>query len=144
MRRIPKEVSDMKRNDWRFVINIIEILAGAALLVLGLTGVVDEFWEGMGTALIVVGMLLFIRQIRYRTNAEFKEELDIKEKDERNRFIAMKSWSWAGYTYVMVAAVGTIVARILGHDDIMMMLSRSVCFILVFYWLFYLILQKKY
>lgn len=144
MRRIPKEVSDMKRNDWRFVINIIEILAGAALLVLGLTGVVDEFWEGMGTALIVVGMLLFIRQIRYRTNAEFKEELDIKEKDERNRFIAMKSWSWAGYTYVLVAAVGTIVARILGHDDIMMMLSRSVCFILVFYWLFYLILQKKY
>ena len=144
MRRIPKEVSDMKRNDWRFIVNIIEILAGAALLVLGLTGVVDEFWEGMGTALIVVGMLLFIRQIRYRTNAEFKEELDVKEKDERNRFIAMKSWSWAGYTYVMVAAVGTIVAKILGHDDIMMMLSRSVCFILVFYWLFYLILQKRY
>lgn len=134
----------MKRNDWRFVINIIEILAGAALLVLGLTGVVDEFWEGMGTALIVVGMLLFIRQIRYRTNAEFKKELDVKEKDERNRFIAMKSWSWAGYTYVMVAAVGTIAAKILGHDDIMMMLSRSVCFILAFYWLFYLILQKKY
>lgn len=134
----------MKRNDWRFVINIIEILAGAALLVLGLTGVVDEFWEGMGTALIVVGMLLSIRQIRYRTNAEFKKELDVKEKDERNRFIAMKSWSWAGYTYVMVAAVGTIAAKILGHDDIMMMLSRSVCFILAFYWLFYLILQKKY
>lgn len=144
MRRIPKEVSDMKRNDWRFIVNIIEILAGAALLVLGLTGVVDEFWEGMGTALIVVGMLLFIRQIRYRTNAEFKKELDVKEKDERNRFIAMKSWSWAGYTYVMVAAVGTIAAKILGHDDIMMMLSRSVCFILAFYWLFYLILQKKY
>ena len=144
MRRIPKEVSDMKRNDWRFIVNIIEILAGAALLVLGLTGVVDEFWEGMGTALIVVGMLMFIRQIRYRTNAEFKKELDVKVKDERNRFIAMKSWSWAGYTYVMVAAVGTIVAKILGHDDIMMMLSGSVCFILVFYWLFYLILQKRY
>ena len=144
MRRIPKEVSDMKRNDWRFIVSILEILIGAALLVLGLTGVLDEFWEGMGTGLIVVGMLMFIRQIRYRTNAEFKEELDVKEKDERNRFIAMKSWSWAGYTYVLVAAVGTIVAKILGHDDIMMMLSRSVCFILVFYWLFYLILQKKY
>ena len=144
MRRIPKEVSDMKRNDWRFIVSILEILIGAALLVLGLTGVLDEFWEGMGTALIVVGMPLFIRQIRYRTNAEFKEELDVKEKDERNRFIAMKSWSWAGYTYVLVAAVGTIVAKILGHDDIMMMLSRSVCFILVFYWLFYLILQKRY
>ena len=144
MRRIPKEVSDMKRNDWRFIVSILEILIGAALRVLGLTGVLDEFWEGMGTGLIVVGMLMFIRQIRYRTNAEFKEELDVKEKDERNRFIAMKSWSWAGYTYVLVAAVGTIVAKILGHDDIMMMLSRSVCFILVFYWLFYLILQKRY
>ena len=144
MRRLPPAASDMQRNDWRFIVSILEILIGAALLVLGLTGVLDEFWEGMGTGLIVVGMLMFIRQIRYRTNAEFKEELDVKEKDERNRFIAMKSWSWAGYTYVLVAAVGTIVAKILGHDDIMMMLSRSVCFILVFYWLFYLILQKRY
>ena len=65
----------MSRNDRRFLANIIEIVIGAALLVLGIIGIIDEFWTGMGTALIVVGMLMFIRQIRYRTNEEFKEEM---------------------------------------------------------------------
>ena len=89
-------------------------------------------------------MLMFIRQIRYRTNEEFKEEMDIREKDERNRYIAMKAWSWAGYLFVMLAAVGTILMKILGQETIMMVLSGSVCVILVFYWVSYMILQKKY
>lgn len=134
----------MSRNDRRFLANIIEIVIGAALLVLGITGIIDEFWTGMGTALIVVGMLMFIRQIRYRTNEDFKEEMDIREKDERNKYIAMKAWSWAGYLFVMLAAVGTILMKILGQETIMMVLSGSVCVILVFYWVSYMILQKKY
>ena len=134
----------MSRNDKRFLANIIEIVVGAALLVLGIIGIIDEFWTGMGMALVVVGMLLFIRQIRYRTNEDFKEEMDIREKDERNKYIAMKAWSWAGYLFVMLAAVGTILMKILGQETIMMVLSGSVCVILVFYWVSYMILQKKY
>ena len=134
----------MSRNDRRFLANIIEIVIGAALLVLGIIGIIDEFRTGMGTALIVVGMLMFIRQIRYRTNEDFKEEMDIREKDERNKYIAMKAWSWAGYLFVMLAAVGTILMKILGQETIMMVLSGSVCVILVFYWVSYMILQKKY
>ena len=134
----------MSRNDRRFLANIIEIVVGAALLVLGIIGIIDEFWTGMGTALIVVGMLMFIRQIRYRTNEDFKEEMDIREKDERNKYIAMKAWSWAGYLFVMLAAVGTILMKILGQETVMMVLSGSVCVILVFYWVSYMILQKKY
>ena len=87
---------------------------------------------------------MFIRQIRYRTNEDFKEEMDIREKDERNKYIAMKAWSWAGYLFVMLAAVGTILMKILGQETIMMVLSGSVCVILVFYWVSYMILQKKY
>ena len=134
----------MKRNDWRFVINIIEILAGAALLVLGLTGVVDEFWEGMGRALIVVGMLLSIRQIRYRTNEEYREKFDTEVKDERNRFISNKAWAWAGYLFVIIAAVGTIVFKLLGREDLMMLASGSVCLMLLLYWGSYMVLKKKY
>ena len=40
----------MSRNDRRFLANIIEIVIGAALLVLGIIGIIDEFWTGMGTA----------------------------------------------------------------------------------------------
>ena len=44
----------------------------------------------------------------------------------------------------MLAAVGTILMKILGQETIMMVLSGSVCVILVFYWVSYMILQKKY
>ena len=56
MRRIPKEVSDMKRNDWRFIVSILEILIGAALLVLGLTvlaWVITTFVYQAGSAVLL-------------------------------------------------------------------------------------------
>ena len=41
----------------RMIIQIVEILAGVILLGLGVTGIVDEFWSGMGGALIGVGVM---------------------------------------------------------------------------------------
>ena len=47
----------------RIVIQILEIAAGIILLGLGIAGQVDEFWSGMGGALIGVGgSLLAIRK----------------------------------------------------------------------------------
>lgn len=137
-------MTEMDRNARRLTANIIEIAAGAVLLILGCLGIVEEFWTGMGTALLIVGGLLLIRQIRYRTNAEYKEKQDIEMSDERNRYIAMKAWSWAGYLFVLLAAVGTIVMKIMGQETIMMVLSGSVCAVLIFYWVSYMILKRKY
>lgn len=128
----------------RLIASIVEIIIGAALLICSVFGVVDEFWSGMGTSLLIIGIIFLIRNIKYKTNEEYREKIDIESNDERNKYISLKAWAWAGYLFVMLGAIGTIVFKLIGKEDLMMMASLSVCLIMVFYWISYTFLKKKY
>ena len=133
----------MKGNK-RFLANIIEIIVGVILSILGFAGILDSYWSGMGTALIVVGVLMLVRQIRYRTNADYKESVDVEVNDERNKFLRIKAWSWAGYLFVLTGAFGSIILKIIGLDQYVSIASGSVCLIMVLYWISYIVLKRKY
>ena len=128
----------------RLIANITEIVIGVILTICGATGLLDSYWSGMGTALIVVGGLMMIRQVRYSTNAEYKESVDVEIQDERNKFLRVKAWSWAGYFAVLIGAVASIVLRILGQNQLSQFAGLSVCLLMVLYWASYFILKKKY
>ena len=128
----------------RLIANLMEVAVGLVLTICGYTGVIDEYWSGMGTALIVVGGLMMIRQVRYSTNAAYKESVDVEIQDERNKFLRIKAWSWAGYFSVLIGAVASIVLIILGQDQLSQFAGFSVCLLMVLYWVSYLILKKKY
>ena len=128
----------------RWILSILYIAIGVTLIVCDCLQLVDEFWSGMGTAFAVIGVLQIIRLIRYKTNAVYKENTDTAVNDERNRFIGMKAWSWAGYLFVFIAAVATIVFKLIGQETLMFAASGSVCLIITIYWISYLILRKKY
>lgn len=133
----------MKRNV-RWVANILEILIGIALAACARFDLVDDFWGGMGTALILVGAILLVRQFRYSTSTSYREKVDVEINDERNKYISMKAWSWAGYSFVIIAAVATIALKIAGIDELVPIASGSVCLIVVLYWLAYVLLRRKY
>ena len=124
--------------------SIFWVVLGTALVTANLVRLIDDYWFSMGIAFIVVGILQIIRHIRYETDSEYRENRDIESGDERNKFIANKAWAWAGYFYVMIAAIGSIVCKLLGREDLMMFCSGSVCFIMVLYWLSWLWLKRKY
>lgn len=128
----------------RMISSIIEILLGAVLLVCGNLQIIDSFWSGMGTALIFVGVLYLVRSIRYKKDAAYKEKMDTEYKDERNRFLAMKAWSWTGYLLVLIFGVATIAFKIAEQETLMLFCSGTVCLILMIYWIAYFILRKKY
>lgn len=128
----------------RMFFSVFWILLGAVLSGCAVAGLLDSFWSGMGAALIVVGALQLIRQIRYRTNKAYQEKFDTEVHDERNKFLSNKAWAWAGYLFVLIAAVSTIVFKLLDMEGYMMLASGSVCLILVLYWVSYLFLRKKY
>lgn len=129
----------------RFIASIIEIVLGIILVVCCISGIIeDAFWNGMGTAFIVVGVLQLIRHIKYKTNEEYKENFDIEVNDERNKYLSMKAWSWAGYLFVLIAAVAAIMFKIIGQDEMVQLASGSVCVIILLYWISYMILRKKY
>lgn len=128
----------------KLIISIAEILIGITLCVCYFLDVLDEFWSGAGVSFIVIGVLFLLRSIKYRTNKDYKEKVDIQNSDERNRFLSLKAWSWAGYLFVIIAAVATFIFKFVGREDLMMLSSGSVCLVVLLYWISFTILRKKY
>ena len=123
---------------------ILLLAAGLTLFGLGCAEIVDEFWSGMGSALLVIGIIRLLRFYRLKKNDGYREKMETAQTDERNQFIRMKAWSWAGYLFIMVTAVATIIFRILGQDLLSQVAGYSVCLMLVLYWVSYFVLKKKY
>ena len=135
----------MYYNNKRLALTVFWIVLGAVLVVLTVTEVLDSsIYSGMGGALMAVGTLQLIRAVKYRKDSEYKEKVDTELGDERNRFLRMKSWSWAGYLTILIEGIGAIIAMILGERTVQLVLSYSVCLVLVIYWIAYVILSKKY
>ena len=128
----------------RIAANVLEILLGAGLLIGNAMGHVNEYWSGLGTALIVVGGMFLWKQFRYRTDMAYKEAVDTQNNDERNRYISLKSWSWAGYLFLLISAVAAIILMVADRGDLVPFASGSVCLLVFLYWGSYLILSKKY
>ena len=128
----------------RMLASILEVIIGSTLCVCYFANLIDEFWSGMGVALIVVGTLFLLRNIKYHTNEKYREEIDVQNTDERNKFLSLKAWSWAGYLFVMIAAVGSIVFKLLGREDLMMLSSGGVCLMILLYWVSWMVLKRKY
>ena len=132
-------------NNGKLALSIFWTVLGAVLLGLSVANVLDStIYAGMGGALLAVGILQVIRNLRYRTDAAYQEKIDTEVNDERNIFLGMKSWSWTGRAIVLVECIGILVAMALGQQTVQLVLSYSVCAILVIYWVTFMILAKKY
>ena len=135
----------MYYNNKRLALSIFWVVLGAVVIVLAVTGKLDSsLYSGMGGALMAVGALQAIRNLRYRKDAKYREKIDVELTDERNRFLRLKSWSWAGYIVVLVEAAGVVIATILGEETVRQVLAYSVCLIIAVYWVTYYVLSRKY
>lgn len=130
--------------NYRFYLSFFWIVLGLALTVCSMAGRMEDYWGSMGFALLIVGILQIIRQIRYRTNEAYREKFDTESKDERNRFLSNKAWAWSGYLFVLTAAVSSIAFKLMGREDLMMMASGGVCLMICFYWISFWVLRRKY
>lgn len=128
----------------RLFIHIPFAAIGIVLIGLATAGVVDSFWAGMGTALLLVSALRFFRLYRYQKNEAYREQVDTEINDERNRFLRNKAWAWAGYLFVLIAAVCTIVFKVMGQELLWQVTGLSMCLIVTLYWICFFILRKKY
>ena len=127
-----------------YLISIVYILIGAVLIGLAFAGKVDSFWNGMGSGLLVIGGIQWVRFYRFNKNEAYREKLETEANDERNKFISNKAWAWAGYLFVMIMAVASIVLRIFEQNLLSIVASGTVCLVLILYWMSYLILKRKY
>lgn len=127
-----------------YLVSIVYLIIGVLLIGLSFAGMVDEFWNGMGSALLVIGVIQLIRRHRLDKNEAYREKVEIETNDERNKFIRNKAWAWAGYLFVMIMAVASIVLRIFEQDLLSIATSGAVCLMLVLFWGSYVFLKRKY
>lgn len=128
----------------RIFVSILWVILGGILVGLSFAGLVNDYWSGMGSALLTVGVLQLLRWYRLSKNAAYREKMDVERNDERNHFIRGKAWAWAGYLFILIAAVSSIILRILHQDLLSLAASYAVCLVLMLYWISYFILRKKY
>ena len=133
----------MKQNK-RLYVNILWLMIGSILIGLSFAGVVDDYWNGMGMGLAVVGAINLIRYYRLNKNDVYREKIELEASDERNHFIRNKAFAWAGYYFILIAAVGTIVFKIIGQELLSQAAAYAVCLMLILYWISYMILKRKY
>lgn len=132
------------KNGRRMIAYTIYMILGITLIILGALEIVDSFWSGMGGALIAVGVMRGIQMLRYRKDESYREKQQIAQNDERNRFLRNKAWAWAGYLFVLIAAVLAVVFKLLGQGLLSIAAGFAVSILALLYWICYLVLKKKY
>ena len=120
------------------------ILLGVILWILGMAEIVDEFWSGMGSALVLVGILRLVRMYRFKNDEAYREKMEIETTDERNKFIRNKAWAWAGYLFILISACSVIILKVMDQEVLSMAASGALCLMMVLYYVSYFILRKKY
>ena len=132
------------KNERKMLSPVIEIVLGAALIIVSKLFDLDSVWVGMGSALIAVGTVQFLNLLRYRQDADYREKVDTEAHDERNQFIRARAWVWAGTCFVLVGGVLTVLFQILGKQEYATLCGSGVSLLVLFYWISFLILRKKY
>lgn len=132
------------KNGRKLLSPVIEIVLGAALIIVSKLFDLDSVWLGMGGALIAVGTVQFLNLLRYRQDADYREKVDTEAHDERNQFIRARAWVWAGTCFVLVGGVLTVLFQILGKQEYATLCGSGVSLLVLFYWISFLILRKKY
>lgn len=135
----------MYYNNRRLALSVFWLAAGLVLTVLSVAEVLDSsLYAGMGGGLTAVGALQIARNLKYRKDAAYREKIDTEAGDERNRFLRMKSWSWAGYIVLLAEGIGLVAAMVMRQETIRLVLTYSLCLLLCAYWVSYIILSRKY
>lgn len=134
----------MYYNKKKMIVSIFWVILGATLMIFDIIGITDNsICAGMGGGWLAIGVMQIYKNLKYNSNETYKEKIDIAFTDERNRYIRMKAWSWAGYLFVILAAITSIVLFIMKQNNYGQILSYCTCSVLALYLASYIFLQKK-
>lgn len=119
--KVGKTVTKRIKN--RIIYSVCLIVLGAISAVLGAGGFlplemsdyVSGFYTGVGSGLIVAGIITIIRNVRVLKDEKLLKEKEIYENDERNKMIGLKTWSYTGYAMLIILYVGLLVAGFIGE-----------------------------
>lgn len=135
-----KEENMTKKN---LIFSVVWVILGAVLFMCSYNNMIDQFWSGFGGGIFVVGILQLIKQVRYWRNEEYRKNFDINCTDERNQFVKRKAWASAACSYILIAAIGIVILKVLGKDLFISVIATSIGTLMILFWIFYLYYKAK-
>ena len=130
----------------KYTIYIIEMVAGVLINMLAFSGTVSDpsVLTGIGSGILVVGLVQLLRTMRIERDPELKKRVETASNDERYAFISMKAKEAAFAIYLIIAAVICMACLILGYEREGMTAAVSICLLVILYTIMFRILAKKY
>ena len=117
-----------------------------AVLILGnlLMDYENHFILPFGIALLIIGVLRMMQNRKITKNEQTMHQREVMESDERNILISERARSWTFIFSVVAAGFIVLVLSVLGYHEQAQPFSWFVCAMIGLYWVFYLILRRKY
>ena len=128
----------------RLFVAISYVILGIAMIVIfNIIKTENNFLSSFGFALTVIGIARIRNYFLITKNEETITKRQIAENDERNISIANKAKSVAFLAYILVVCTSIIVLYLFNKTQLAFILSATVCFLLLVYWISYWIIRKK-
>ena len=104
----------------------------------------NPFLTTFGACLLVLGVTRFLRWRRVTGSPETMQKTEIEMTDERNLMLMHRARSAAFVLYVISASVIVIVLSFLGIHQIAEWIAFSMSILVLFYWICWLVIRRKY
>ena len=129
----------------------IRLFVAISYLILGIAMIVvfnvikpeNSFFSSFGFALAIIGIARIRNYFLITKDEETITKRQIAENDERNISIANKAKSVAFLAYILVVCTSITILYALNKTQLAFILSGTVCFLLLVYWISYWIISKK-
>ena len=129
----------------RLYIAISYIVLGLILIAVHILSHSENYFIfPFGIGLLIMGVLRIIRYKNITSDEKSMRKQELSETDERTRMISEKAKSWAFSFSIMVCGIIVIVLSFLGNHDAAQPFAWFVCLMVLLYWIFYAIANKKY
>ncbi|MGN1092532.1 MAG: hypothetical protein ACI4RS_02645 [Monoglobaceae bacterium] len=103
----------------------------------------NSFLSSFGLIYAVCGIVRIRRYFLITRNDETIEKQRIVESDERNIAISNKAKNIAFSVYIIITCIAVIVLQFLNKQELVTILSTSICVLVFVYWISYWIINKR-
>ena len=133
-----------KKLSRRMYIGIAYIVIGIAMIAMTFVTKNDsEYFSSFGLILAVMGIVRVRNYFIISRSEDSIKRREIAETDERNITISQKARASAFNFFVIACCVAVVTLNVIGKIAESRLISYSVCGLILLYWIFYLIYQKK-
>lgn len=103
----------------------------------------NSFLSSFGLIFAVCGVARIRLYFLITKNDETIEKRRIAESDERNIAISNKAKNIAFSVYIIITCIAVIVLQFLNKQELVTILSTSICVLVFVYWISYWIINKR-